>query len=138
MSPDHDAVPTDFEFIIRRWRVVHRRLDARLAGCTGWTTFSGTSTTREVLEGYGDVEDNRLDFCDGAVRALGLRVVDPASRRKAIEWLDGRSNHPLDVPVIDGFSENRGRRTVLRHREERGQRMPVRYPGALSRDVGAK
>jgi len=108
MSPDPNAAPTDFDFIIGRWRFAHRRLNARLAGCTEWTTFTGTSTTRKVLEGYGNVEDNVLDFPDGPVRVLALRSFDPESRRWAIWWLDGRSPHQLDVPVIGGFTDGMG------------------------------
>ena len=104
MPPIAHAAPTDFDFIIGRWRVTHRRLDQRLVGCTDWTTFTGTSTTRKVLDGYGNVEDNLLDFPDGQVRALALRSFNPATRTWAIWWLDGRAPHQLDVPVVGGFS----------------------------------
>ena len=34
---------TDFDFQQGRWQVRHRRLKSRLAGCTEWETFAGTS-----------------------------------------------------------------------------------------------
>lgn len=113
MSPDHNAAPTDFDAIKSRWRVAHCRLNARLAGCTDWTTLASTSTTRKVLEGDGNVEDNVLDFPEGPVRALALGSFNPESRRWAIWWVDGRSPHQLDMSLIDGFSESRGQRTAL-------------------------
>ncbi|MFO0040624.1 MAG: DUF1579 domain-containing protein, partial [Pseudomonadota bacterium] len=54
-------------------------------------------------------EDNVLDLPDGPVHALALRSFDLASRRWAIWWLDGRSPHQLDVPVIGGFSNGIGK-----------------------------
>ncbi len=100
--------PDDFDFIIGRWRVRHRRLDARLCGCTAWTEFDGTNTTRKILGGLGNVEDNLLGFPDGAVRAAAFRSFDPATRRWAIWWLDGRYPHRLDVPVVGSFSAGVG------------------------------
>lgn len=96
--------PTDFDFIIGRWTVRHRRLNERLVGCREWTEFSGTSVTRKILQGFGNVEDNVLHLPGGSVRAAALRSFDAASRTWAIWWLDGRAPHRLDVPVVGGFS----------------------------------
>ena len=138
MSPDHNAAPTDFDAISGRWRVAHRRPNARLASCTEWTTFSGMSTTRTVLEGYGNVEDSVLGFPDGPVRAIALRSFDPESRRRANGWLDGRSPHQLDAHGIASSSRNRGQSAVLRHRKDLGQPTAARQPGTLSQGAGAK
>lgn len=102
------AAPTDFDFMIGSWRVAHRRLNHRLVGCDDWTEFAGTSTTRRILRGFGNVEDNVLEFPDGAVHAVALRSFDPRTRSWAIWWLDGRSPHQLDVPVIGAFSGDVG------------------------------
>lgn len=96
--------PSDFDFIIGDWHVQHRRLNARLAGCTDWTEFSGTSSTRKILGGFGNVEDNVLKFPDGDVSAIALRSFNERSQQWAIWWLDRRSPHHLDVPVVGKFS----------------------------------
>jgi hypothetical protein len=44
LSLDPDA-PHAFNFVIGNWRVHHRRLMARLTGCTEWDTFDGLSST---------------------------------------------------------------------------------------------
>ncbi|MCU0756961.1 MAG: hypothetical protein MUE46_17935 [Xanthomonadales bacterium] len=95
--------PTDFDFMIGSWRVSHRRLNRRFAECTDWTEFAGTSTTRKVLQGFGNLEDNVLQFPDGAVHAVAIRSFDVATQTWAIWWLDGRNPHHLDVPVIGRF-----------------------------------
>lgn len=117
--------PGDFDFIIGDWRVRHRRLNSRLTGCNDWTEFSGTSSTRKILGGFGNVEDNVLFFPDGEVRAAAFRSFDARSRQWAIWWLDGRSPHNLDVPVVGGFIGTVG--TFLANDSLDGRPIAVRF-----------
>ncbi|MFZ2987395.1 DUF1579 domain-containing protein [Ideonella sp.] len=117
--------PTDFDFIIGDWQVRHRRLNARLQGCTDWTEFLGTSSTRKILQGFGNVEDNVLQFPEGAVRAAAFRSFDPATRQWAIWWLDHRGPHTLDVPVVGSFTGSVG--TFLARDTLDGQAIVVRF-----------
>ena len=98
----------DFDFQQGRWNVRHRRLKARLAGCSEWEEFAGTSEQRPLLGGNGNVEDNLLHLPGGSYRAVALRSYDPASASWAIWWLDGRAPHRLDVPVIGRFEHGVG------------------------------
>ena len=100
--------PDDFDFIIGDWSVSHRRLNERLCGCSEWTEFQGRSSTRKILGGFGNLEDNILCFPEGDVRAAAVRSYDVATMTWAIWWLDGRAPHNLDAPVIGSFSENVG------------------------------
>ena len=76
--------PTDFDFMLGDWQVTQRRLNARLVGCTEWTEFQGTSSTRKILGGRGNVEDNVLHFPDGAVRAAAFRSFNVPTQEWAI------------------------------------------------------
>jgi hypothetical protein len=98
----------DFDFQQGRWRVRHRRLKVRLAGCTDWEEFDGTCEQRPILGGNGNVEDNLLHISTGSYRAIALRSYDPASGNWAIWWLDGRAPHTLDIPVIGRFADGVG------------------------------
>ena len=100
--------PADFDFMIGDWQVSHRRLNARLCGCAEWTEFQGTSSTRRILGGFGNVEDNLLHFPDGQVRAAAFRSYDSTTRSWSIWWLDGRAPHQLDVPVVGTFADDVG------------------------------
>ncbi len=102
------AAPTDFDFILGDWLVLHERLDARLAGCTTWSCFEGRSSTRKTLGGWGNVEDNLLHLPSGDYRAAAVRSFDRISRTWAIWWLDGRSPHSLDQPVLGSFENGVG------------------------------
>jgi hypothetical protein len=103
-----DCAPTDFGFVLGDWRVAHRRLKLRLAGCTEWVEFEGEMSTREVLGGFGNVEDNLLRFPDGEFRAVALRSYDRATRQWSIWWLDGRFPGRVDVPVVGSFENGVG------------------------------
>jgi hypothetical protein len=98
----------DFDFQQGRWQVAHRRLRARLAGCTEWEEFAGTSKQRPILGGNGNIEDNLLHLPGGDYRAVALRSFDPASATWAIWWLDARAPHALDTPVIGRFENGIG------------------------------
>ena len=101
-------MPADFDFIIGHWSVDHRRLNERLAGCTEWTAFTGTSTTQKILGGFGNLEDNFLSLPDGPYRAVALRSFDTTTKQWSIWWLDDRDPGKIDTPVVGQFSNGVG------------------------------
>ncbi|MGY3265970.1 hypothetical protein [Lysobacter sp. HA35] len=119
------APPTDFDFAFGDWTVVHRRLAARLQGCTDWVEFPGTMSTRPVLGGFGNVEDNLLDMPDGAYRAIAVRSFDRERGTWSIWWLDGRAPGDLDVPVVGGFEGGVG--TFFADAELDGRPIRIRF-----------
>lgn len=98
----------DFDFFLGKWRVHHRRLRERLVGCTDWVAFDGTCTVRSLLGGAGNIDDNWLNLPGGGYRAITLRAFDVSSRLWSIWWLDGRTPHRLDPPVIGRFDKGVG------------------------------
>lgn len=98
----------DFDFQRGTWRVRHRRLKARLANCTDWEEFGGTCEQQPILGGNGNIEDNLIHLPGGSYRAVALRSFDPVGGTWAIWWLDARSPHSLDVPVIGRFENGVG------------------------------
>jgi hypothetical protein len=98
MSSEHD-----FDFFIGSWRMRHKRLRERLAGCTEWDEFDGACVTRKILGGFGNIDDNTLDLPGRAYRALTLRSFDPETKHWAIWWLDSRHPHALDTPMHGSF-----------------------------------
>lgn len=137
----------DFDFQIGSWQVTHRRLQARLVGCDAWDEFDGTCDMRPILGGHGNVEDNVLHIPGGTYRAVALRSFDPAQESWAIWWLDGRSPHTLDVPVIGRFDDGigefyaddmlEGRPIRLRFVWSRTDTASPRWEQAMSADGGA-
>jgi hypothetical protein len=99
---------TDFDFFIGCWNVHHRRLKERLANCTDWEEFGGTSTVIPLLGGQGNVDDNLLHLPAGTYRAVTLRTFDPATQQWSIWWLDGRMPGHLDPPMRGRFAHGVG------------------------------
>ncbi len=123
---------TDFDFLCHDWMVHHRKLTTRLAGAADWVEFTGTSTTRPILGGAGNVEDNVLDDPAGPYRAAALRSFDAAENVWRIWWLDGRAPANLDTPVIGSFEGNRG----LFLADDTWQGRPIRVRFTWLKDAG--
>jgi len=102
------SAASDFDFFIGDWRVEHRRLKERLAGCTDWDVFAGTTSTRKILGGMGNCDDNHLELPGDPYCALTVRTFDPASQQWSIWWLDGRQPGTLDAPMKGGFTDGVG------------------------------
>lgn len=115
----------DFDFLHGSWSVRHRRLKQRLRKSDEWEQFPGTSATRPILGGSGNIEENYMEFPEGPYRAVALRSYDSSSNSWAIWWLDARHPHILDVPVIGGFENGIG--TFLADDVFEGQPIKVRF-----------
>jgi hypothetical protein len=98
----------DFDFLIGKWRVHHRRLKERLAGNHEWIEFEGTCVMQKILGGAGNMDENVLDFPGSSYRAVTLRTYDPAKGQWSIWWIDSRNPSHLDPPVVGGFKKGVG------------------------------
>lgn len=98
----------DFDFLVGRWTVQHRRLKGRLEHSTEWETFPGTCETHLILGGQANVDDNVLELPGGPYRAATMRVFDPGAKTWSIWWFDSRHPHDLDPPVVGGFHNGVG------------------------------
>lgn len=95
----------DFDFLVGRWRVRHRRL----VGSTTWEEFDGECAMQKMLGGQANVDDNVLHAPAGTYHAIAVRVFDPEARAWSIFWIDSR--YPpsrIEKPVVGGFAGNRG------------------------------
>jgi hypothetical protein len=124
----------DFDFFVGRWRVAHRRLKARLAGCTEWETFGGTSEMRLLMDGRGTIDDNVIELPAGTYRAATLRSYDAATGLWAIWWLDGRMPHRIDPQPLVGRFDAQGVGTFYADDDFEGRPIRVRF---IWSDIGA-
>src|SRR6476620_1268441 len=46
----------DFDFLVGKWKMHHRKLNRRLENCTDWTEFESTDENHKILNGIGDVD----------------------------------------------------------------------------------
>jgi len=137
----------DWDFLVGRWRVRHRRLRHRLVGNQQWDEFDGTLVNWPVLGGLGNVGDNVMALPTGTVRGMGIRAWDPAARQWSSWWLDGRSPTEIAPPLRGGFADgvgtfvgddmHDGRPITTRVRWSRITRNSARWEQAGSPDGGA-
>jgi hypothetical protein len=98
----------DWDWLVGRWNVRHRRLKARLAGSTEWEEFDGTSALWLTLGGLGTIDDNVIALPGGTYRAVTVRAFDPKAGQWSIWWLDGRYPTTIEPPVHGGFRDGVG------------------------------
>jgi hypothetical protein len=115
----------DFDFVFGTWHARHRRLKERLANSTEWVEFGGTSVGQPLMGGIANMDDNVMELPGGAYRGVSLRCFDPALGKWAIWWLDARTPHTIEVPVIGGFENGIGTFTCAD--TLRGRPITVRY-----------
>src|SRR5258708_12247201 len=97
----------DFDFIIGRWNIHHRRLREWLKGSTSWEEFEGTAVDRKILGGLGSISEVTLHRASGPLEGMTVRIFDPKSEQWSIYWVD--SVHGiLTTPMIGGFTRGRG------------------------------
>ena len=98
----------DFDFLIGKWNVHHRRLKDRLAGSHEWVEFEGTCALVMTMGGMGTMDDNYIGLPSGPYRAMGMRGYDPKTQTWAIWWLDARDPHSIEPPVVGNFQNGVG------------------------------
>src|SRR5262249_35529997 len=74
----------DFDFLMGRWNVRHRRLRTLLNNAGDWYEFPGTCVAQPMLNGLGNVEEH--DFPTQSFKGMAVRLFDPAQRHWAIYW----------------------------------------------------
>ena len=92
----------DFDFEFGEWTVHHRVKSAN----GEWYEMAGTSNTRPILGGLGNVEDNLFHRPTGDSRGVAMRTYDPATAQWAIWWVDSRTPHGVLDPPVKGRFEN--------------------------------
>ena len=107
-STPSSGAPRDWDFLVGRWTVKHRRLKARLAGSTEWEEFGGTSVLKLTLGGAGTFDENVLELPGGTYQAVGIRAYDPKTSQWSIWWLDARYPTSVEPPVRGGFKDGVG------------------------------
>ncbi len=97
----------DFDFFMGKWKVHHRRLRARLKGCTDWEEFEGECTARKILNGMGNFDESYMDRESGRLYGSTLRLFDPKSGQWSLYWADSVSGY-LFEPMIGEFKDDVG------------------------------
>lgn len=102
--PQRADAPHDFDFLVGRWHVRHRRLRGNSPGADRWEEFDGTLVNWPVLGGHGNVGDNVMNRPGDPIRGIGLRAFDPATREWRVWWLSTRQPAEIGPPMRGRFA----------------------------------
>ncbi|HEU4782742.1 MAG TPA: hypothetical protein VFS83_05325 [Ktedonobacterales bacterium] len=97
----------DFDFIVGRWNVHHRRLRERLKGCADWDEFDGTTEDRSIVGGLGNIGEASLALNSTPLVATSLRLFDPQTRQWSVYFTNSMQG-TLSPPMTGGFTQGRG------------------------------
>jgi hypothetical protein len=125
-----------FDFFIGDWQVEHRRLRRRLVGDSEWLTFGGRTSTRKILGGLGNIDENVVDLPGGAYEAVSLRLFQPADGQWSIWWIDGRE--PALTAPVHGHFDAAGIGTFFGDDDFEGRPIRVRFVWSCITDQTAQ
>lgn len=95
----------DFDFLVGRWRVQHRRLRRRGSASSDWDEYLGRAETRPLLDGRCNIEEHQIAGTDAS--GIALRTFDKALNLWSIYWVSERDGL-LQPSVTGGFNGNLG------------------------------
>ena len=133
----------DFDFLHGSWRISHRYLKDRLAGCHEWQEFSSEMRCWPILGGAGNMDEGEIS--SRGYHAMTIRLYDPDAKTWALYWLTSGSG-TIEPPVTGRFSDGVGEflgpdthagiTVICRYRWSDITPDSVRWEQALSADDG--
>jgi hypothetical protein len=98
----------DFDFEHGSWKIHLSRRVKRLEGSNEWVEFDGTSVTKPIWNGKGNLEQFETDANSLHIEGLTLRVYNPTTHQWSIFWAsatDPDLGTPI-VPMVGQFDAN--------------------------------
>ena len=103
--------PNDFDFLVGKWKMHHRRLNKRLENCKEWTEFESLDSNYKILSGTADMDiysTTQMPGLEGNLfEGVTLRLFDPKTRLWRLYWVASNVG-VLDPPVVGSFEKNVG------------------------------
>jgi len=110
------SLPRDFDFLVGRWKMYHRRLNKRLENCQDWTEFESTDENFRILGDVGDTDTyytTEMPGPDGTrgsgkpFEGVTVRLFDTKTKLWSLYWVASNVS-TLDPPVVGSFENNVG------------------------------
>ena len=98
----------DFDYLVGKWKMKNRHLNARLVGCKEYTEFETEVENAKGLEGMGDFDIVRRHLADGKIyEGRTIRTFDAETKLWRLYWVDSNGG-PIDPPVVGSFTNGIG------------------------------
>lgn len=103
--------PSDFDFLVGKWKMHNRRLNKRLEGGKEWTEFESSDENSKILSGTADMDTYSTTEMPGQegklFEGVTLRLFNPKTRLWSLYWVASNVG-VLDPPVVGSFENNVG------------------------------
>ena len=98
----------DFDYLIGKWTMKNKHLNARLQGSKEYTEFESSVENHAGLEGMGNFDVVRRQLPDGTVyEGRTIRTFDPQTKLWRLYWMDSKGG-PIDPPQMGSFHNGIG------------------------------
>lgn len=109
IDPAETSSPEDFDFLVGRWNVRNRKLNARLNNSDEWTEFDAVLEMRKTLNGIGNFETFKAIIDGKPFEGEAVRLFDPATRLWSIYWADSNTGVLDKNPVVGSYEGSVGK-----------------------------
>src|SRR5499426_1454328 len=103
--------PSDFDFLVGKWKMHNRHLNKRLENCKDWTEFNSSDENMKILGGTADMDTystTQFPGQDGKLfEGLTLRLFNPKTRLWSLYWIASNTG-TIDPPVVGSFENGVG------------------------------
>ena len=103
--------PSDFDFLVGKWKMHNRRLNKRLEGNNEWTEFDSYDENSKILSDTADVDTYSTTEMPGMegkrFEGLTLRLFNPKTRLWSLYSVASNVG-VLDPPVVGSFKNGVG------------------------------
>ena len=117
----------DFDFIVGKWKMHHRRLRNPLTGSSTWVEFEGTSVGRLLWDGRVSEDENVFHDPAGKIEGMTVRFYNEKSGQWSIYWASNTLGGLALPPTVGSFDRKNGTGTFYDHEIWNGKAILVRY-----------
>lgn len=97
----------DFDFLIGKWRLKHRKLKSRLTHSNDWEEFETVVEDFSILEGAGNMDIGHAIIDGKPWEGRTIRLFDPKTKLWRLHWISS-SVGVMDPPVVGSFENGIG------------------------------
>ena len=111
ITASNSSSPNDFDFLVGKWKMHHRRLNKRMENCKDWTEFESVDENHKMLSGTVDVDTYSTTEMPGMEGKLfegfTMRLFNPKTKLWSLYWVASNTG-VLDPPMVGSFENNVG------------------------------
>jgi hypothetical protein len=99
----------DFDFELGSWKIHLKRLQNPLsAAAPVWVEFDGTTVTRKLWDGRGEIEEFEVDSTSSHIEGMTVRLYNPQTHQWSLYWANSKQGTMGGPPNVGEFKNGRG------------------------------